>query len=247
MPLLDHFHPPLSLVHGWRGFHTAWIAYTSGRLNRVLPLGYFAEETAHAGPHFEIDIATFGADAPPVGGPAVPAVGRVAVAEPAVWAPPVPTTVPVVFADDFEVRVLSNLGGEARRLVAAIELVSPANKDRPSARRAFAAKVASYLYNGVAVILVDVVTDRTANLHNEALDLFAPPGVARLPDSVRLYAAAYQPIRRGDRTETDIWVVPLAVGDRLPTLPLWLTAVEYVPVDFEETYVYTCGERRIAV
>lgn len=26
MPLQDHFHPPLSRTHPWRGFHGAWAA-----------------------------------------------------------------------------------------------------------------------------------------------------------------------------------------------------------------------------
>ena len=39
-------------------------------------------------------------------------------------------------------------------LVAAIELVSPGNKDRPEARLAFAAKCVSYLTRGVGLIVV---------------------------------------------------------------------------------------------
>ena len=52
-------------------------------------------------------------------------------------------------------------------LAAAIELVSPSNRDRPEARRAFVAKCASYLQRGAGLVIVDVVTDRLANLHEE--------------------------------------------------------------------------------
>lgn len=51
------------------------------------------------------------------------------------------------------------------RLVAAIELVSPANKDPADTRRAFVAKCASYLSQGIGLIVVDIVTTRHANLH----------------------------------------------------------------------------------
>ena len=45
---------------------------------------------------------------------------------------------PAVFPDEIEVLVIHRSGGPT--LVGAIELVSPANKDRPETRRAFAAK-----------------------------------------------------------------------------------------------------------
>src|SRR6266480_6937368 len=72
------------------------------------------------------------------------------------YAPPVPDgTMPAPFPDTFEVRVFSTTAGLT--LVAVIELVSPGNKDRPAERRAFAAKCASYLAQGVSLIVVDIV------------------------------------------------------------------------------------------
>lgn len=169
--------------------------------------------------------------------------GGVAVA-PAVWAPPAPrAVVPAAFADDFEVRVFSGRGGPT--LVAAVELVSPANKDRAETRRAFAAKCASYLHGGVALIVLDVVTDRLATLHHDILDLLTAAD-GRLPNDPSQYAAAYRPVRRDDRTEVEIWAEPLAVGERLPTLPLWLDAVTVLPVDAEPTYTDARTRRRIA-
>jgi hypothetical protein len=58
MPLLDHFHPPLSQERHWESFHAAWIGSLADALNRTLPSGYFAEEQVHAGPGVEIDVAT---------------------------------------------------------------------------------------------------------------------------------------------------------------------------------------------
>ena len=76
---------------------------------------------------------------------------------------------PAAFPKGFEVRVFDTSAGP--RLVAAIELVSPGNKDRPEVRRAFAVKCASYLYHGIGLIVVDVVTERRANLHNETMSI----------------------------------------------------------------------------
>jgi hypothetical protein len=47
-----------------------------------------------------------------------------------------------------------------RRLVSAVELVSPGNKDRPESRAQFVAKCAALLRQQVSVVLVDVVTAR---------------------------------------------------------------------------------------
>src|ERR1700730_14671039 len=67
-----------------------------------------------------------------------------------------------------EVRVYEDLGGAQLRAV--IELVSPANKDRPGSRRTFAAKCAGYLKQAVSVVIVDAATERTANLHADLLE-----------------------------------------------------------------------------
>ena len=71
--------------------------------------------------------------------------------------------------DEYEVRVFDTKSG--RRLVAAVEIVSPANKDRPEHRRAFVAKCAALIQNRVCVAIVDLVTTRTSNLYGELLEL----------------------------------------------------------------------------
>ena len=70
--------------------------------------------------------------------------------------------------DEYEVRIYDERHG--RRLVAAIELISPSNKDRPESRRAFVGKVAALLQRNVCVSLVDVVTIRDFNLYAEVLE-----------------------------------------------------------------------------
>jgi hypothetical protein len=132
------------------------------------------------------------------------------------------------------------------KLVAAIELISPGNKDRPAERRAFATKCASYLYQGISVIIVDIVTNRRANLHNEILRVMEAGDLLPLPPELSLYAVAYQPLRRSQGDGIDVWRRPLVLGQALPTLPLGLRADLIIPVDFEAAYAEACLPKRLS-
>ncbi|HYV34206.1 MAG TPA: DUF4058 family protein [Gemmataceae bacterium] len=242
MPLLDHFHPPLSVERHWESFHSSWATKLADALTeRWLPPEYIAEEHVHRGASVEIDVATFEretAAATAEGGVALATIGS------KVWAPPnADDLIPAIFPDTFEVRVLSMEAGP--KLVAAIELISPGNKDRPAERRGFATKCASYLYQGISVIIVDIVTSRRANLHNEILRVMESADSHSLPVDQGLYAVAYRPLRRGNSDEIDVWRSSLALGQTLPTLPLGLNAGLVVPVDFEETYAEACSRKRL--
>ncbi len=242
MPLLDHFHPPLIAERRWESFHSSWATKIVDALTeRWLPANYIAEEHAHIGPSVEIDVATFERDpssVSKVGGGIVATVGR------KVWTPPAPDVVlPSVVPDTFEVRVMNMDTGP--RLVAAIELISPGNKDRPAERLAFATKCASYLYQGISVIIVDIVTSRRANLHNEILRVMQADEAAKLGPRVSLYAVAYRPLRRSGKDEIDVWRSRLALGRPLPTLGLSLRADLVIPVDFEATYAEACRRKRL--
>lgn len=203
----------------------------------LLPPRYFAEAQVTGGSRVEIDVATFEEKN---GGP-FPAAGGVAV-----WAPPRSTAVtPLSFTDPglFEVQVLHEEGGP--RVVAAVELVSPANKDRPANRRAFAVKRGSYLQQGISVVLVDVVTERPGNLHGELLGVLQVPGepAARSPGD--LYAAAYRTFSRAGALSLEMWVESLALAAPLPILPLWLGPELSIPLNLEQTYAAACVARRI--
>jgi hypothetical protein len=150
---------------------------------------------------------------------------------------------PAVFPGHFRVRVFRAEGGST--LVAAIELVSPANKDRAEQRTAFVTKCASYLYEGVGLIIVDVVTSRHANLHNELVGLMQPGHSYDFGDNGSLYAAAYRPVRRGESEQIEVWPATLALGENLPTLPLFLAGDLCVPLDLEATYSEACRRLRL--
>jgi uncharacterized protein DUF4058 len=219
MPLLDHFHPPLSEMRHWDSLHLGWIVECAGQLNqRVLPARYFAEVAVCRGGRIEADVATD--------------IGDKLSYRP----PPLTAVIPAVFPDEFEVQVFDTSGGIT--LVAAVELFSPGNKDRSETRRAFAAKCASYLQQGIGLVIVDVVTDRLANRHDELVQLLEQPDAFRFPANGPLYATAYRPARRepgGD--QIDLWTFSLAVGQALPTVPLALRGGPTLPVDLELTYM----------
>jgi hypothetical protein len=241
MPLLDHFHLPLLGARHWEGFYGWWAVAMSDVLNEILPNEYFAEFQVTVGTRIEVDVATFtenGAPEPSASG------GTATAVETEVWAPPAPAAVfPAVFPDDFEVQVFSSVAGPV--LVAAIELVSPGNKDREEARRAFAAKCAAYLQRGIGLIIVDIVTSRHANLHDELMGLLGHTEGLVFPTPTQLYATAYRPVHRQQRNEIDLWRGSLALGQPLPTLPLAVRGLRSLPIDLEATYTEARKRGRI--
>ena len=200
MTLNDHFTAPLSVTRPWEGFHSTWTTMIAQGLNRLLPANYVAIPQTSRGPMVEIDVATLelaeataGSVGPPAWSPSEPA-----------WS----ATVDWSARDLFEVRVIDQREGP--RLVGAIELISPANKDRPAARQAFAGKCAGYLRLGVGLILIDVETTRHHDLHQQLLDLLeleAPHAEEVDP----LYAVAYR-TQQEEATRLSIWPSRLRIG-----------------------------------
>ena len=240
MPLLDHFHPPLHGPRRWEGFHHAWATVIAQHLNQqVLPPNYFAEPEISVGPELEIDVATLELNRPS---------GRNNGAATAIWSPPRPAmAVKADFSrlDTYEIRVYQDLGGAQLR--AAIELISPANKDRAGSGRTFAAKCAGYLQHGIAVVMVDIVTSRTANLHQELFEtLEVKSRRASWKSPTGLYAVAYRAVTVRKAPRVEVWPEPLALGQVLPVMPLWLSLDVSVPVRLEESYQATCQSLRIS-
>lgn len=231
MPLLDHFHPPLYRRPPWESVTTTWAVMLTDWLNRTLPEGEFvAYPTIHLGAQVEADVAEYdlrGNSAPGTDG------GVSTLPE----APPAALTVPVIFPDDIEVRV-----GTSRYewdLCGVIELVSEANKKEASERRAFVNKCAAYLQRGIGLVVVDVVTNRLANLHAHLMQMIGGPEPDAPPPN---YVVGYRPVRRAERNEMDVWPYPAAVGRPLPATPLYLRRGPTVVLPLEETYVEAVGK-----
>ncbi len=166
MPLLDHFRPPIVHKGSWDGFHGGWPMTTVMDLCKLLPEQYAAEPRVHLGKNFEVDVCTFdvegetGSGSRPFGSGAATAT----------WAPPEPTlTLELDPTEIYKYEVLIFDQQRGRELVAAIELVSPANKDLPETRQAFVSKCAALLQKKICVSIVDLVTVKHFNLYCEVL------------------------------------------------------------------------------
>jgi hypothetical protein len=240
MPLRDHFHPPLKDRHHWEGFHSAWVNTIVRRLNtHWLSPRYRSAPQVHLGMFVEADVATFEEETP-----VADLAGSNGGVATAVWAPARPAisiAVDLPAQDVFEVRIHDDRQG---RLVAVVELASPGNKDRAESRQAFAVKCAAYLQQQVSLVVVDVVTDRLANLHAELRKLSQLPALVDL-DAMHLYAVAYRTMKDKDGWRLDLWPEQLALGTPLPTIPLWLASNLAVPLELELTYEETCQVLRI--
>ncbi len=189
-----------------------------------LPPGYFAMvEQRTGGP--EPDVVTLGLDSPArstTGGTAVdlqpPKARIVARSEAAGYARK---------ANRITIR---HPDGD---VVAILEIVSPGNKDSRHAVRSFARKAVEFLEAGVHLLIVDLFPPGPRDpqgIHKVIWDRLRDEPFALPPDKP-LTLAAY-----AVGTETVAYVEPVAVGDLLPDMPIFLTGDRYVPCPLEATY-----------
>jgi hypothetical protein len=87
-----------------------------------------------------------------------------------------------------------------------------------------------------ALIVVDIVTNRLANLHNDVIAMLGQGGPFLLPDGTTTYAVAYRPSRKPTGDQIELWPNTLTLGRPLPVLPLGLRNAGVVPVDLETAY-----------
>jgi hypothetical protein len=118
-------------------------------------------------------------------------------------------------------------------VVAVIEIVSPGNKSSRNALRAFVRNAGDLLWQGIHLLVVDLFPPSERDpqgIHKAIWDEIAEQPF-ELPADKPLTVAAY----RANPNET-AYVEPVAVGDDLPALPLFLPEDEYVLAPLEETY-----------
>jgi hypothetical protein len=121
------------------------------------------------------------------------------------------------------------------QLAAVIELISPRNKDRPSARATYTARYLGYLQWGVNLMLVDVHPRPAGFSFADALAGELGITRPRLPSPM---AVAYRVGGRAPDGGSFLagWSRPLAAGQPLPELPLYLSDSLRVMVDLDSTY-----------
>jgi hypothetical protein len=164
----------------------------------------------------------------------------------ATWAPPEPTlTLPAELTEEYTYEVLIYDVSRGRQLVAAVEIVSPGNKDRPDSRQAFVTKCAALLQERVCVSIVDLVTTRHFNLYSDLLELIGHTDPAFGGEPPATYAVTCRGRKVKARPRLEIWAYPLVVGQTLPTLPIWLNEDLAVALDLEGSYEEACRALRI--
>lgn len=242
MPLLDYFKPPIFNKGSWEGFHGGWPMTIVMELCKSLPENYTAEPRVHLGKYFEVDVGTYDLEGERRS-ESSPTESGIATAT---WAPPEPTLTLEIDPTElyvYEVLILDQRRG--RELVAAIELVSPGNKDRPDTRQAFVSKCAALLQKKICVSIVDLVTVMNFNLYCEVLDVFGQTDPAFSPNPPATYAVTCRSRSLATGSRFESWAYPMVVGQRLPVLPVWLDNDNAISLDLETSYQQTCEVLRL--
>ena len=234
MPLRDHFRPPLDDVHSWDELHGGWPAMIVRQVVEILPEPYFAAPSVHLGTLPVVEFGRFREQVPEATG------GEGEKGGAANYAPLEPR---LPNQDVYEVRIYDSR--RHRRLVAAIEIVSPSNKDRPESRATFIAKVATLLKHNICVSIVDVVSTSGFNLYAELMDFLQVVDPALGDEPPPMYAATLRTRHEESRRLMDNWYHPLTICQPLPTLPVWLNTTWAISLDLESSYEETCRTLRI--
>jgi hypothetical protein len=229
MPVHDWTRVEAGIFHA---FHVAWIPEIQKALNGgILPKGYYALAEQHAGRAIA-DVLTLHAN--PVSGEPLqlpPNSGGIAVAE----TPPRTQRKMVIESAAARRRTVAIRRVSGHRLVALLEIVSPANKNRIESVDAFAAKAMSAFDAGVHVLVVDLFPPGPHDPHGmhdaicQRLDDSSEP--YDLPELSPFTLASYV---AGPRVE--IHLEHLAPGQPLPDMPLFIRPDRYVNTPLEATY-----------
>jgi hypothetical protein len=226
-------------VHDWSGvnaglfhhFHQRWISALGDRLNAGdLPPGYYAlAEQVASGPI--PDVITLKLKPREEKEPKSP--GGIALAA----APPRTRYVVRAEAEPYLTKVNRVAVRDPRgRLVSVIEIVSPGNKASRAKWQAFVNKAAEFLREGVHLLVIDLLppTRRDPQGVHKAIWDEIQEEAFELPPDKRLTLAAYSA-----GLVKVAFVEPVAPGDVLPDMPLFLEAEIYVPTALEATYQTT--------
>jgi hypothetical protein len=230
MPVHDWTRVEAGIFHD---FHTVWTVALRNTLNDgLLPQGYYVLAEQHAGRAIA-DVLTLHASPEPLEPPWLPPdTGGIAVAEVPPRVQRKQTVEPAALARR---RSLAIRHVSGHRLVALIEIVSPANKDRTRHIEELVEKAVSALERGVHLLLVDLLPPGPrdpSGIHGFILQGLEPSSEPyTLPAEAPLTLASYV---AGPRVE--IYLEHLAVGAPLADMPLFLRPDRYIYVPLEPTY-----------
>ncbi len=119
------------------------------------------------------------------------------------------------------------------RIVAVIEIVSPGKKEKRGSIRNFVEKTVEFIESGIHVLAVDLFppTMRDPNgLHQLIWDEIADQPF-ELPEGMDRLLMSYNA-----GNEKVAYIEPLAIGESMPDMPLFLTPEIHVRIPLETTY-----------
>lgn len=226
-------------IHDWKrvlagtfhDFHQGWVVQLRSTLNDgLLPPDYYAQvEQGVSGPNADVLTLHEGEDTEPLELDEPSGTTTVAMAPPRV-------KISVEIEHDYYIRKQSRVGirhASDDRIIAVIEIMSFGNKSSAQRFRNFVEKALDALDEGCHLLIVDPYppTKRDPQgIHGVIWDElggephFAPPDK---PLTLASYVGAV-PWRA--------YVEPIAVGDVLIPMPLFLSPTNYISVPLEETY-----------
>jgi hypothetical protein len=228
MPIHDWSRVDAGIFHD---FHLGWIGELRRVLNSgLLPSGYYALAEQIAG-SLGPDVLTLRAPGEKGNGAPGDVEGAFAVA---VAPPKVRHTVRAEI-DEYTLkqRTLVIRHVSKHRIIALIEILSPGNKASRDGLRSFLDKAVAALTQGIHLLLLDLHPPGPRDpkgIHAalwERLTGAPPKEVPEKPLTLAAYPAG--PVQVA-------YVEPVAVGDILPDMPLFLHPEQYVNVPLEATY-----------
>ena len=237
MPIHDWSRVPAGIFHD---FHHALIEQTKRDLNAgMLPAGYYAMVQQFAGGLGPVVLGLHrpqpAANTPDNGGvrPSRGSASRGTLLAP-------PKVRIMAEADPDYYRRKQNLVAirhvSGHRVVAVIEVVSPGNRSSRLALEQLTRKAGEFLDQGIHLLVIDLLPPGRFDpngIHGAIWEFVAGGDYSR-PGDKPLTVAAYEagPVNRA-------YVEPVAVGDPLPEMPLYLEPGEWVPVPLERAYQTT--------
>ncbi len=240
MPIHDWARIPSGIFHD---FHQTWSIHIKAALNSgLLPKGFSAMVEQRSGPK-EVDVLTLELRRSARKPGFTDGSGLLTLEPPKTSI--VRKTSNEIYADrSNRVVVRHHLG----RIVAAIEILSPGNKDSRAALQDFVNKTIDFMRRGIHLLLIDLFPPTPRDpfgmhkviwdeIHEEPFQF--PPGKDRILASYEM------------DDERTAYVEPVGVGDVLAGMPLFLVPGMHVIVPLEPTYLSTWAaspeDMRIAV
>ena len=230
MPVHDWTRVEAGIFHA---FHLAWIGGIQNALNdHGLPDGYYALAEQHAGRAIPDILALHVQPDSAEPTPRVSGTGGLAVAE----APPkVRRRQSIEHSLLARRRTLAIRHVSGHQLVALLEIIFPANKDRRTHVEAFAAKAVEALAADVHLLLVDLFPPGPhdpGGMHGVIRQMLDDAAESyELPTGEPMTLASY-----AAGPDIEVYLEHLAPGATLVDMPLFLSSERYVPAPLDSTY-----------